>query len=560
MAGSHWRVCAAMFVYLKLLVSGERSERQDRDIHLHFAGLTTATTTGNVTEVHNIIQQRLHLTEQKEECPEVPEEASKPSASVNQDLPFFDALLDNVIEVTDIVLDDDEEAENTEEETGESKLDSLIAAYEAFEDVMDIHNFATLSNNTREATFTEARVTLAGKSFDFTPEDLAVAARVVDAHGSWKSAKTLCPPLPSQDEGNELQKGILNATETVILEKRTSQWSDKMEELKGKCGFFRDLIEDRWNKYGEKVLAFEQAHGKTWYSDFNGSEGNATPAFSYSQSTFKVLTTMGVTPRAFLTALSHRLPGADCLKKEEVCKLQYDPNLQSEHAPSEAEMHELQLASHKLLLDYKKVCQVSAMSMLFEEALKSLVTGGWLSLVTGGWRQPLWFRPMLCGDHHLWNTQEIVDAASDIKSKVEGRLDQADQADSILQTILFKGGVMNILKAGLSNIDFYGGLKQMIYNRFGDKVELVTSWYNWFTGWLAYGKYIWSAVGKVWRAFSAVSTLGISEATPSTSKILTYFVESSPWALKNAMVHYKESHQLPNCKKLAADESELSDV
>lgn len=553
MAGSCWRAGAALctFAFLELLVSGSRES-----IFEHQALVTTpGPPSDDVHEVQHMIQQGLHLPEQQEPCPEVPDETSKPS--VYQDLPFFDALLDRVIDVADIVDSGDEEPDPNEEESGESTLNSLIAAFEAFEDVVDIHGYPTLSNTTREATFTEARITLAQKNSDFNPEDLTVAARVVDAHGSWESAKKLCPPLPSEEDqalNEEAQTGILNAGETAIVETRTSQWENKVEELKAKCDGFRDLIKDKWNEYGEKVLAFERAHGKTWYSDFAGFEGNATPAFSYGQSTFNALTNKGVTPRGILTMLSQRLPsqfGADCLKKEEVCKLQQDPE-PGANAPSEAEMHELQLSSHVLLLDYKKVCRVSAMSMLIEAAVKNTVTEEC---------QKPWFRPMLCGDHHLWDTQEIVDAASHIASQATDGLDEAGQANDVLQTIFNpQGGILLLLKAGLDQIDFVGNLKRMIFERYQDQVELVASWYNWFSGWLAYGNYIWSAIGKVWRGFNAVATLGVSEATPSTSEILTYFVERSPWALKKAMVYYKESHQTPNCKKLVADESELPDV
>jgi len=495
------------------------------------------------------------MPEQKEVCPEMPEEAPKPLDSVNQDLPLLDALLHNVINVLDI-FDDEEAPENTEE-IGESKLDSLIAAYVAVEDVMVIHEFPTLSGNTRETRFTEARSRLVDKSSDFTPEDLAVAARVVDAHGSWESAEKLCPPLQSQDEGEEAQKGILEAAETAIVKKRTLQWAGEVKKLKDKCDGFHKLVKDKWNEYGQKVMVFEQAHQQTWYSNFNGSEGNATPAFSYGQSTFDVLTkNIGITPRALLTALSHKLPHriAKCLNKEEICRPQQHPDLQNDHVLSEADMHELQLASHKLLLDYKKVCQKSAMSMLFDAAFESLGTGDC--------DKQLWLRPMLCGDHHLWNTQEIEDAASDIASKVG---DKIDQADDVVQKILFvEGGVGSVLKAALDNADIYGkvydGVKQMIKNRFGDKVDLIMSWYNWFAGWLAYGNWLWTAIGKAWRGAQAVSTMGLSEATPSASKILEYFVDISPWALKKATVYYKETHQSPNCKKLAADESELPDV
>merc|ERR1712129_25146 len=103
---------------------------------------------------------------------------------------------------------------------------------------------------------------------DFTPEDVAVAARVVDASGSWKSAKKLCP-VRSQGEGQE--EGILNASETAIVEKRTSQWAGKVAELNGKCDGFRERVVATWTEYGTKVAAFERAHNKMWF----GSNGSA---------------------------------------------------------------------------------------------------------------------------------------------------------------------------------------------------------------------------------------------------------------------------------------------
>lgn len=557
MAGSHWRICAAMFVYMELLVSGAREDIFQHDFALT-TGLPSEIPTNDVKEVQHMIQQRLNMPE--EECPEVPEEVSKPS--VSQDMAFFDALLDRVVDVADITLDGAEVLggnDEEQEETEESAMDSLIAAFEAFEDVMDIHGYATLSNHTREAAFTEARTKLVQKSSDFTPEDVAVAARVVDAHGSFMSAQKLCPQIPDQEdvalsEEAKAQPGVLNFEEAATISNRTLQWAAKVIDMEAKCDGFRDLVKANWDEYGKKVLAFEQAHGQTWYSDFNGFAGNATPAFNYGQSTFDILTKMKVTPRAMLNILSERLPsvlGADCLKTEEVCKLQQTSQSQSVNAPSEAEMRELQLATHMLLQDYKKVCRVSAMGMLIEATLKSYTVAD----VTAGCHSP-WFRPMLCGDHHLWDTQEIIDTASHLSHRV----DQADQAVNIVDNILNPAdGILSRLKAGLAE-EFYDQLKEMMYKRYGDKVEVILSWYNWFAGWLAYGNYIWDVLGKVWRGFSAVSSLGLSEATPSSGDILNYFIETSPWALKKSMIYYKESHQAPNCKKLAADESELPDL